>query len=114
MQSVERATVVGFDKGCRTDVGVDHGLLNDLVRLQSGNLQHARNVTLFNVDNTVAAVEIQSAALVLSMTKRLMYFRQCPYGFVYGSAVLVLARQRRLVIDICLDLFIGESTVRSN
>ena len=114
MQSVERAAVVGFDKGRRADVGVDHGLLDDLVRLQSGNLQHARNVALFNVDNAFAAVEIQSAALVLGMTKRLMYFLQCPYGFVYSSAILVLARQRGLVIDMCLHLFIGQSTVRSN
>ena len=73
VQAVKRATVVGFDKGRCADVGVDHGFFNNLVRLQSGNLLNAGHMTLLNVDDALAAIEVEPAALVLGVTKRFMY-----------------------------------------
>ncbi len=72
VQTVKRATVVGFDKGCGADVGVDHGFFNDLVRLQSGNLLNTGNMALLNVDDAFAAIEVETAALVLGAAKGFM------------------------------------------
>ena len=114
MQAVKRSTVVGLDKGRRAHIGIDHGFFDDLMCLQTRHLLHPGHVTLLNVDNTLTAIKIQSASLILGITKRGMNVGKGRNRPTDGVQIFLSTRQRRIVIQVSLHFFISQAAMGAN
>ena len=76
-QAVQGPAVVGLNKSCSADIGIDHRFFNDLMRLQARDLLNAGYMALLYVDYAFAAVEVQSTPLILGGTKGSMNVSKC-------------------------------------
>ena len=68
-------------------------------------------MALLNVDNAFAAVEIQSAPRILGITKRSMNVGKGSNRSADGFEILLSTRQWRIIIQMGLHLFVGQSAV---